>query len=225
MFAQIAPRYDLLNQVLSLGRHHRWRRVAARLASVPPGGSALDVCTGTGDLARELLRWAGAGGRVVGADFCEAMVRLGRRKLARVERRSEGSIRLLVSDAQRLPVADGAFDAATIAFGIRNVQDPVRVFLEMVRAVRGGGAVVCLEFGLPDDRLRRRLIEAYERAVVPVLGGLLSRRSAYSYLNRSIAGFAAPEEVREMMRKVGLVSVASVAMNLGSVYAHRGVKP
>ena len=221
MFGEIAPRYDLLNALLSLGRHHRWRRVAADLATPPPGGVALDICTGTGDLARELAKRVGSSGFVAGLDFCEEMLLLAE---AKPRRRTDGLICYMAADAMALPLSDSSVDCATVAFGIRNVQDPARAFAEMVRVVRTGGRVVCLEFGLPEDRLRRRLVRAYEKTVVPALGGTLSRRSAYRYLSGSIAGFASPAEVRQMMSRAGLAAVQSVAMNLGSVYAHWGVK-
>lgn len=217
MFATIASRYDLLNLLLSLGRDGRWRRRAAALANPPSGGSALDICCGTGDLARILVRRTGSGGLVVGADFCEAM-------LLRAKARPRAGVAYLAADAHALPFGDGAFDCATIAFGLRNVADPEAVLREMTRVVRSSGRVVCLEFGLPEGAVRRRLVRWYERTVVPYLGGILSRREAYEYLSRSISEFAEPAEVRAMMVHAGLVGVGSVAMHLGSVYAHVGLK-
>jgi demethylmenaquinone methyltransferase/2-methoxy-6-polyprenyl-1,4-benzoquinol methylase len=224
MFAEIAPRYDFLNGVLSLGGHHRWRRRAADLAGIGPGGWALDVCTGTGDLAQELAGRTGPSGRVLGVDFCEEMVRLGIAK-GRPSASGAGAPRLVVSDAHAMPVPDGVFDCATVAFGLRNARDPRAVLAEMSRAVKPGGRIVCLEFGLPTSGVRRILVRLYERAVVPMLGAVLSRRSAYEYLARSIAAFSSPGEVRGLMRSVGLVEVSSVAMSLGSVYAHCGTRP
>mgnify|MGYP005857311833 CR=1 FL=1 len=218
MFAAVAPRYDLLNTLLSLGRHRHWRTVAASLASPAPGSVAIDVCTGTGDLARELGARVGAEGMVLGLDFCSEMV-----QVAAMKNRSE-SVRYVVADAHRLPCPTGLADCAMIAFGIRNVQDPQRVLAEMVRILKVGGRLVCLEFGLPRDPVRRGLVRGYERTVIPLLGGAFGRRDAYRYLSSSIAAFAGPEELRTMMSRAGLERIETRTMSLGSVYAHLGVK-
>lgn len=221
MFAEVAPRYDLLNTLLSFGQHRRWRSVAAMLAGPSPGAVAVDVCTGTGDLAEELGRRVGRDGRVLGVDFCPEMVRLAESKRRPA---SLGNVRYVVGDAGKLPCPSGLADCAMIAFGIRNVRDPVGVFAEMARVLKVGGRLVCLEFGLPSDPIRRGIVRGYERTIVPVLGAALGRRDAYHYLSRSIAAFASPEVVRQMMSRVGLVALETKEMNLGSVYAHRGVK-
>ncbi len=188
------------------------------MAEPQPGCTAVDVCTGTGDLAEELGRRVGSQGVVLGFDFCPAMV-----QRAEIKRRGD-MVRYSVADAHCLPCRSGSVDCATIAFGIRNVGDPERVFAEMARVLRVGGRLVCLEFGLPQDPVRRWLVRAYERAVIPLLGLLMGRREAYSYLAGSIAAFAGPDSVREMMSRAGLTALETKEMNLGSVYAHRGVK-
>ncbi len=222
MFAGIAPRYDLLNTILSLGRHQAWRRVAVRLAAPPPGGKALDVCCGTGDLTRLLARHCGARGLTVGVDFCTPMLETAESR----RKRNDGTlVAYAAADAHVLPFSSGAFDCATIAFGIRNVARPREVFAEMARVVRPGGRVVCLEFGLPPDRFRAALVRLYECYVVPTVGGWLSQREAYEYLRDSIKAFARPEDVRGMMASAGLSSVRTTAMHASSVYAHVGTKP
>lgn len=218
MFASIAERYDMLNRVLSMGRDHVWRKRAAALARPPKNGRALDVCCGTGELTRILATCVGPDGLVVGVDFCMEMLR-------RANEAGGRGCTYLQADALSLPFADGCFDCVTVAFGIRNVAEPVLAFTEMRRVVCPGGRVVCLEFGLPPDRFRRALVSWYERMVIPSLGGILSRREAYEYLSRSIAGFAPPHHVREMMETSGLYQVRSVGMHLGSVYAHVGIAP
>jgi len=221
MFAAIAPRYDLLNSVLSLSRHHAWRRHAAGLADVPEGGRVLDLCCGTGDFARELAGRAGPKGVVWCLDFCEPMLDLARRK---GPISSGAALRFAAADAHALPFGAATFDVATIGFGIRNVAAPAQVFREMARVVRPGGRVVCLEFALPSDRVRRSMVRLYERTVVPALGGVLSSRAAYDYLATSIEGFARKEEVRATMAAAGLSDVRTSALHFGGVCVHRGIR-
>jgi len=221
MFADIAPRYDLLNGVLSFGMDRLWRRRAAALAEPPRGGVALDVCCGTGDLTQELARLVGSGGKCVGVDFCTDM-------LARASRRKPSDSAAmpvyLGADAHDLPFAAKTFDCVTIAFGVRNVTEPATAFREMARVLRPGCRAVCLEFGLPSDPACSMLVRLYEGRVMPQIGALLSRRQAYEYLSDSIAAFATPEEVRAMMEEAGFGSVRTISMNIGSVYLHVGVR-
>jgi demethylmenaquinone methyltransferase/2-methoxy-6-polyprenyl-1,4-benzoquinol methylase len=221
MFADIAPRYDLLNGVLSFGMDRLWRRRAAALAEPPWGGAALDVCCGTGDMTRDLARLVGSEGKCVGVDFCtDMLVRASRRKPI-----DSAAVPVYIeADAHDLPFAAKTFDCVTIAFGIRNVTEPVVAFTEMARVIRPGGRAVCLEFGLPSDPARSMLVRLYEGRVMPQIGALLSRRQAYEYLSDSIAAFATPEEVRAMMEAVGFGSVRTISMNMGSVYLHAGVR-
>lgn len=221
MFASVAHRYDLVNSLLSFGRHSAWRRKAADLADLALGGKALDVCCGTGDLARELARRVGAQGTVWGLDFCRPMLTLA---LAKAPDRAAAKPNYVAGDSHQVPFASGTFDCASIAFGIRNVADPRAVFAEMARVVRPGGRVVCLEFAVPDDPLRRGLVRLYERTLVPLVGGALAPRNAYAYLANSIQAFARPPEIREMMELAGLAAVRTVSMHLGSVCAHVGAR-
>jgi len=224
MFDAIAPRYDLLNSVLSLRLHHGWRRVAATQAAVGPGDAALDVCTGTGDLAFELARRVGATGSVVGSDFSSPMLQLGERKRGRL--RDSASIRLVLADTQRLPFPSNTFDAVTVGFGIRNVADIPQGLREMARVVRPGGRVVLLEFNQPTNPLFAALYHWYSFTLLPFLGGLVSgRRAAYEYLPSSVAAFYSRAELTTLLEKVGLREVRVINLAFGAVVVHRGVKP
>src|SRR5204863_6325372 len=169
MFASIARRYDTANEVLSLGIHKGWRRAAVHLSGAAPGQRVLDCATGTGDLAREFKRAGGAGGEVIGTDFCAEMLESAPAKAARLGL----EVKFEVADALALPYRDASFDVVSIAFGIRNVDDPLRCLREMARVVRPGGRVVVLEFGQPRGPFGA-LFRAYSRTVMPAIGGLLT---------------------------------------------------
>lgn len=224
LFDGVAPRYDLLNSLLSFRLHHGWRRAAARQARLEPGDTGLDVCTGTGDLAFELAQHVGAAGKVIGGDFSLPMLRLGARKSSR--RGASGQIvRMTLADALRLPFGDNTFDAATVGFGIRNVADVERGIREMARVVRRGGRVVLLEFNQPRNPLFARLYRWYSFRVMPWLGGLVSgRRWAYEYLPSSVEAFYTREQIAEMMQGVDLTDIRVTDLNFGTVVIHCGVK-
>ena len=220
MFASIAARYDLLNDVLSFRRHHAWRRTAARLTGLQPGDVALDVCSGTGDLAIALAREVGPHGRVVGSDFCLPMLALGVPKLRRVRAR----VHLLAGDALRLPFRSGAFDAVAVGFGIRNVADTTLAMQEMARVTRAGGRVVCLEFTQPERGLIGAIVRAYQNRLLPAIGAVLSRAEAYRYLPQSIQAFHTAYELAGIMESVGLTEIRIHTLNFGSVCIHVGTK-
>jgi ubiquinone/menaquinone biosynthesis methyltransferases len=222
MFDAIAPRYDLLNSLLSARMHHHWRRVAADQAALKPGDSALDVCTGTGDLAFELARRVGGKGRVVGTDFSRPMLQIGDRKKAQ---RGLTGVSMALADTQALPFPADSFDAVTVGFGIRNVADIQKGIAEMARVARPGGRVVILEFNQPTNPVFAALYRWYSFTVLPFLGGLVSgRRSAYEYLPSSVAAFHSREAIAEMMRHAGLTDVRVTDLVFGTVAIHRGVK-
>lgn len=221
MFAGIAARYDLLNDILSFRRHHAWRRAAVRLTGLSAGDRALDVCTGTGDLALALAGRLGPRGRVIGSDFCRPMLELGR---AKVRGCRAAPIDLLVADALRLPFGTGVFDAVTVAFGIRNVADVPRAMAEMARVARQGGRVVVLEFTQPERGPIAAVIRWYQEVVLPAIGAALSRAEAYRYLPRSIRGFHNARELAGIMEAVGLADIQVHYLNLGSVCIHVGTK-
>jgi len=221
MFAAIAPRYDAANQLLSLGVHKGWRRKAVRLSQAAPGDRVLDCATGTGDLALEFKRAVGPDGEVTGTDFCAEMLAAAPAKAAR-----EGlEVRFAVADALALPYAEAEFDVASIAFGIRNVDDPLRCLRELGRVVKPGGRVVVLEFGQPRGAFGA-LFRAYSSTVMPVIGGLVTgNRPAYEYLPRTAARFPAGEKFLELMREAGCFSRCEAhPLFLGTAFVYLGVK-
>jgi len=222
MFEAIAPTYDLLNSLLSANVHKRWRPAAVRWAGFQPGDRVLDVATGTGELALVLARTVGPAGQVVGVDFCAPMLALGRRKAAH---RKRLGIRFLLGAAEALPFPDGTFDGATMGFALRNVTDVLRTLQEMARVVRPGGRVVNLELTRPHHPWLRWLYDFYSRHGLPWVGRVLSRhREAYTYLPHSIRNFLSVEEVKDLMREVGLDSIQVYPLTGGIATVHVGVK-
>ncbi len=222
-FHGIAGRYDLLNHLLSGGLHLLWKRAAVRAAALGPGGRAVDVCCGTGDLLVGLARIAGPGGRVVGVDFAAGMVAAAAARLA--HRRLAGAT-VLLGDAEALPLGDGTVDAATIAFGLRNVAHPARALREMHRVLRPGGRLVVLEFGQPRPSWFRALYDLYSRTVIPRCGGWLSgRHDAYRYLHDSIRQWPDPEALSGLIRDAGFAEVRYRLLTRGISVLHVGTKP
>jgi demethylmenaquinone methyltransferase/2-methoxy-6-polyprenyl-1,4-benzoquinol methylase len=225
MFGAIAPRYDLLNHLLSLNVDRYWRWRTTRLA--PPGadGPILDVCTGTGDLALAYDRAARGRLPVVGADFCLPMLVPARDKARR--RRAAGRVSFIEADAQRLPFPDDTFQLTAVAFGLRNVADMDRGIAEMVRVTRPAGRVAILEFSRPRHWLFGRLYSFYYRRVLPALGQLVSRSRdrAYNYLPASVMEFPDGEALAERLRRHGLAAVRWHPLTLGIATLYVGTKP
>jgi len=219
-FDAIAPRYDLTNRVISFGIDLHWRRVAVRqLAGLPQGAVVLDLACGTGDMAREVLR-QGRAERVVGADLSRTMLRLARRKPAAAH------VPLVNAPAEALPFKDGAFDAVTIAFGIRNVPDYLAGLKEMLRVLRKGGRACILEFSTPPSKLWWKMYNYYFFNVLPHIGGIITgRQAAYRYLTDSVAQFPDAYEFKAAMEDVGFRFVSWLSMNGGIVCIHTGIRP
>lgn len=192
MFASIAPRYDRANTVLSMGMHGRWKRHLVAAAGDLRGRTALDLATGTGDVARLVAAAVGPEGQVVGADFCEPMMAVAR---ARAPDPKSAPIRWVEADAMALPFEDASFDAAFMSFGLRNVAEPAAALAELARVVRPGGFIGVLEFGQPPrPSLLDRLARWYVDRVVPIVGGLVTGQGwAYRYLQDSAGHFPGGE--------------------------------
>ena len=224
MFGRIAPRYDLLNHLLSLNIDKYWRWRTTR--TVPPSGSApiLDLCTGTGDLALAYDR-AGEGQlEIVGADFCHEMLLPAVAKTAK--RKASGRIRFVEADAQRLPFPTDSFQITCVAFGLRNVTNTDRGLAEMVRVTKPGGRVAILEFSRPTHWLFGRLYRFYFRRLLPLIGQLLSRSedSAYHYLPASVMEFPDGEELAKRLRGHGLTDVQWHPFTFGIATLYVGTK-
>ena len=223
LFSRIAPRYDLMNTLMTGGMHHRWRKTAAEVATKGLEGTALDVATGTGDLAFALVR-TGRINLAVGLDYLPEMV-----TRARSKARSEGhgnKTRFTVGDALSLPFPDGSFSCATSAWGLRNMPDLRHSLEEMVRVLRPGGRIVSLE-SIPMERsLTRPLFRLFFHHVVPMMGQLFARdRAAYTYLPQSVDDFPSAEALGQLLQEVGLEDVGYSRIGLGAVAIHWGTKP
>jgi demethylmenaquinone methyltransferase / 2-methoxy-6-polyprenyl-1,4-benzoquinol methylase len=218
MFDRIAGLYDRMNSVMTAGLHHQWRRRAADLAELAPGGRALDVATGTGDLAIELANRVGPEGEVVGVDFSERMLELARAKAAGPRVRFESG------NALALDYPDGAFDAAAVGFGARNFSDLERGLSEMARVVRPGGRVVVLEITTPQRPPLSTFFELWFDHAIPALGRIVDSQ-AYSYLPSSVRRFPGPEELAAAMWRCGLVRIRYVLTAGGIIALHVGVVP
>ncbi|HYL08019.1 MAG TPA: bifunctional demethylmenaquinone methyltransferase/2-methoxy-6-polyprenyl-1,4-benzoquinol methylase UbiE [Candidatus Udaeobacter sp.] len=210
MFDRIARRYDTVNTVLSAGADAGWRRRAARETLLREGGSALDVACGSGKLTARLRTLAGASGRVIGLDFSPRMLE--------IARRDHPDIEFVEGDALNLPFYDAEFDASTIAFGLRNLADPVRGLAEMIRVVKPGGRAVVLEFVRPPRSLAGSLYRSYLRSVLPAIGGAISGEpSAYRYLSDTVDSYRSPGELGDMALRGGWRDVRYHGLALGTV--------
>jgi len=221
MFSRIARHYDLMNGLMTFGMHHSWRRVAARQTIPSPEGPALDLATGTGDLALE-LRELHPHRNIVGADFSEGMLAVARDKVRAAG--DAGRIRLVAADALALPFDDRAFACVTSAFLLRNLADLRHGLAEMKRVTRPGGRVVALEITQVDAPGFRPLFRFYFHRVVPGFGRLVARdNEAYAYLPQSVDRFLAPADLARLMESVGLRGVTWRRLGLGSVTIHTGI--
>jgi len=221
MIDRIAGLYDRMNSVMTAGMHHAWRRRAADLAELSPGGRALDVATGTGDLAFELAARVGPEGEVVGMDFAEKMLELARAKTAA----HPGSrVRFESGNALALAYPDDAFDAATVGFGARNFSDLQRGLSEMARVVRPGGRVVILEITTPRRPPLSIFFELWFDRAVPALGRIVDS-DAYSYLPNSVKRFPGPEQLAARMWEAGLREIRYVLTAGGIIALHVGMVP
>lgn len=213
MFSDIAASYDRANSILSFGIHHLWRRATVAASGVRAGSSVLDCATGTGDLALAFKRAVGPAGRVVGTDFNADMLSYAPGKA----QRKGLDVEFAVADAMHLPYADATFDAASISFGIRNVDEPRVALADMARVVKPGGKVVVLEFGQPRG-IMGMLYGAYSRYVIPFIGGIVTgNRQAYEYLPTTAAAFPCREAFTDLMTSTGRLTNCSYRELTGGI--------
>jgi demethylmenaquinone methyltransferase/2-methoxy-6-polyprenyl-1,4-benzoquinol methylase len=217
MFDRIAGFYDLMNSVMTAGLHHQWRRRAADLAAVGPGGTVLDVATGTGDLAVELASRVGPTGSVTGSDFSEEMLTRARAKAP--------NLTFEWGNALELPYADDTYDAATVGFGARNFSDLDQGLREMTRVVRPGGRVVVLEITTPTKPPLSTFFRLWFDSVVPLIGKLAGDPEAYEYLPNSVKRFPGPHDLAARLAGAGLQNVRYILTAGGIIALHVGEKP
>jgi demethylmenaquinone methyltransferase/2-methoxy-6-polyprenyl-1,4-benzoquinol methylase len=217
LFGRVVGRYDLMNTLMTQGRDKRWRQEAARACQLPPGGSALDMGTGTGKQAQALLQ-QGAG-HVLAVDFTRPMLQRARRRVP------DPHVAFLMADGLRLPLPDDSLHATISAFVMRNVADIEAAFAEQRRVVKPSGSVICLEIALPRSGWLAPLFRLYFYRLVPLLGGLISGQpDAYHYLPHSLDHFPSPDVLAAVMTRAGLNDVHYKLLAGGSVSLHVGVK-
>jgi demethylmenaquinone methyltransferase/2-methoxy-6-polyprenyl-1,4-benzoquinol methylase len=219
MFDRIAGRYDLLNTVMTAGLNRLWNRMVVDAAALNPGGTALDLACGTGSLTRDLSRKVGPAGHVLGIDFSKEMLRAARS-------RPTLNVAYRLGDATDLQdVPSDSFDAATIAYGARNIPDLDALFSEMARVLKPGGVAVCLEIARPTGGVSSRFYGLWFDKIVPKLGGFISGDvPAYSYLPESVKEFVAPDELADIIERNGLQNVTWKRLAGGIITLHRGSK-
>lgn len=224
LFDHIAPQYDQMNSLISLGTHRLWRQQVMDQMTVRPGDFALDLCCGTGDWTIALARAAGPRGHVVGLDLSHEMLAVATQKVRAAHLQSQ--IALRAGDAMHLPYPDNTFDVVTIGFGLRNVPDAQQVLAEMTRVVKPGGQVVCLETSQPTNPVIRIGWQAYFGHVVPLMGRVVAHHyQAYNYLQRTTHQFVSAQQLAVMFTAAGLQAVHYQKFNLGAAAVHFGRKP
>lgn len=221
LFSSVAGKYDLMNSILSLSRHKAWRRSAARRSGLRPGGRGLDACCGTGDFALELARLAGAQGQIVGVDFSPDMI-----DLARAKASARGvAIEYAVANVCELPFPDAYFDCVVIGFGVRNLADVDEGLAEMVRVLKPGGKLICLETSqvkcLPVRWLWQACFRVFSSCAAMLMG---AERSAYEYLPRTARAFLSRQELADRFVKSGLADIEIHDLMFGAVCVHAGSK-
>jgi demethylmenaquinone methyltransferase/2-methoxy-6-polyprenyl-1,4-benzoquinol methylase len=236
LFARIAPRYDLINDLQSFGLHRYWKRRVVRFAAPQPGQRALDLCCGTGDLALALAR---RGARVAALDFSAQMLDAAQRRQSQVQGQQPGGMHhasrithhaspppcLVRGDALRIPFTDNSFDVVTVGYGLRNLVSWEAGLREMQRVAAPGGRLVVLDFGKPDNALRRGLYFGYLRLFVPWLGRIFcGNAGAYAYILESLKHYPAQHAVAAKMRDLGLVNVRIVGLLGGAMSINYGEK-
>lgn len=222
-FNRVAPKYDFMNSLLSMGIQHVWKREAVRMLKLQPGDKVLDVCGGTGDLSILAARRTGAAGRVVIYDINRAMMEAGRHKIETQNLPDRFS--WVQGDAESITFPDNTFDAAMVGFGIRNVTHLKRGFTEMHRVLKPGGRILCLEFSRPTNALFRALYDFYSFTIMPFLGKVIAGSAeSYACLPETIRMFPLPDELTAIFTDMGFERVTYRSMTNGIAVAHVGIK-
>jgi demethylmenaquinone methyltransferase/2-methoxy-6-polyprenyl-1,4-benzoquinol methylase len=223
LFGALAPRYDLINDLQSLGLHRRWKRLLAGMAQVKPGQKALDLCCGTGDIAFALHR---AGAEVVGLDFCPAMLAVARERAQKLPVQPNAPpLQFRTGNVLEIPYGPASFDIVSIGYGLRNLESWERGLEEMARVARPGGRLLALDFGKPENPVWRRLFFFYLRTVVPMLGKVFCRdAAALAYIYDSLQAYPAQSEVAGKMESLGFCEVRVRPLLGGAMNIHSGVK-
>lgn len=222
VFESIAPKYDLMNDVLSFRRHKAWRKFTMKKMNIQPNNSAIDLCCGTCDWTISIAE-ASKTGKIVGLDFSQRMLDVGKLKVERADLNQQ--INLVQGNAMELPFEDNQFDYATIGFGLRNVPDLRRVLTEMQRVVKPGGMVVCLELSKPTWQPFKGIYYFYFQKVLPLLGKYLVKRyEQYKWLPESLATFPGRAELADIYREIGLQDVQAYPLTGGIAALHIGMK-
>jgi demethylmenaquinone methyltransferase/2-methoxy-6-polyprenyl-1,4-benzoquinol methylase len=223
VFASVAGKYDVMNDLMSLGVHRLWKHFTLSLTGLRPGQHALDVAGGTGDLAAGMLRQVGKSGRVVLSDVNPAMLQIGRDRL--LDKGFAGNVECIVADAERLPFEDSSFDCLTIGFGLRNVTDKAAALKSMHRVLKPGGQLLVLEFSTPVAPGLKPIYDAYSFKVLPLLGRVVAQDAAsYRYLAESIRMHPNQETLLGMLNAAGFGETRYHNLTGGIVAVHRGYK-
>lgn len=223
IFNTIAPSYDYMNNVISLGTHKSWRKKVAKALPIPVGSKVLDLCCGTGDWTIHHAQAVGSGGHVIGLDFSENMLAVAQTKVKTLQ--LEQQITLVQGDAMHTSYEDNTFDFVTIGFGLRNLPDKVAGLEEMYRVLKPGGKVIILETSQPDNPIIRPFWRFYFSKIMPLLGKLLTKQQAeYQYLDETTEKFMSYQELVALMEKIGFNKVKYERYNFGAAAAHFGMK-
>ena len=223
IFNSVADRYDLMNDLMSIGIHRIWKRFTIELSAVREGNSVLDIAGGTGDLAIKFSDIVGSNGTVVLADINESMLKVGRDKL--LDKRWRPNINFVQTDAEKLPFPDATFECITIAFGLRNVTDKSAALKSMYRALKPGGRLLILEFSKPTNEVLAKAYDAYSFHILPLMGKIVTNDSdSYKYLAESIRMHPDQEALQALVEDAGFSDCDYYNMTGGIVAIHRGIK-
>jgi demethylmenaquinone methyltransferase/2-methoxy-6-polyprenyl-1,4-benzoquinol methylase len=223
IFANVAPKYDLMNDFMSFGLHRLWKRIVIEQAGIRPGQTVLDVAAGTGDLAKAFAKRVGPKGKVIVSDINAAMLEVGRERL--VDSGCIANVEFVQADAENLPFETNQFACVTIAFGLRNVTHKAKALASMYRVLQPGGKLLILEFSHPESTWLQKLYDSYSFNIIPKLGEVIANdRSSYQYLVESIRMHPKQAELKSMMETVGFEDVSYTNLSGGIVAIHKGYK-